>query len=146
LRCALAAEHGLPPERALAGTGIDEAAGVRYRLTTYGIWGFAVLSSRTIRESHQVGMRFLDLSYALTRVSAPEGDGELVLRFDDVELPESVRRFVLLRDASAAVQIWREAGRESAPVAGPGAAAPPGLADPWPAEPSERRTGGRAPP
>lgn len=141
LLCALAAEHGLPPARALAGTGIDEAAlrdpaaeisaaqelqlvgaltahlppeaglaaGVRYRLTTYGIWGFALLSSRTIRESHQVGMRFLDLSYALTRVSAQEGDGELALRFDDVELPEPVRRFVLLRDSSAAVQIWREA-------------------------------------
>ena len=83
-------------------------AGARYRLTTYGIWGFALLSSRTIRESHEVAMRFLDLSYALTRISAREGDGELALFFDDLELPEPVRRFVLLRDASAAVQLWRE--------------------------------------
>ena len=112
LLCALAAEHGLPPARTLAGTGIDEAAlsdpaaeitaaqevrliatltdelpetigltaGARYRLTTYGIWGFALLSSRTIRESNEVAMRFLDLTYALTRISAHEGDGEVAAR------------------------------------------------------------------
>jgi AraC-like DNA-binding protein len=140
LLCALAAEHGLPPARTLAGTGIDEAAlsdpaaeitaaqevrliatltdelpetigltaGARYRLTTYGIWGFALLSSRTMRESNEVAMRFLDLTYALTRISAHEGDGELALFFDDLDLPEPVRRFVLLRDTTAALQLWRE--------------------------------------
>ena len=92
------------------------AAGARYRLTTYGIWGFALLSSRTIRESHEVAMRFLDLSYALTRISAREGDGELALYFDDLDVPEPVRRFVLLRDTSAAVEIWRETlGRSVVP-------------------------------
>lgn len=91
----------LPPHAGLA-------AGARYRLTTYGIWGFALLSSRTIREGHQVGMRFVGLSYALTSVSAHEDSGELVLRFDDLDLPEPARTFVLLRDASAALQIWRE--------------------------------------
>jgi Arabinose-binding domain of AraC transcription regulator, N-term len=140
LLCALAAEHGLSTARALAGTGVDEAAlrdpdaeisatqevrliatltdelpeatgltaGARYRLTTYGIWGFALLSSRTIRESNEVAMRFLDLTYALTRISAHEGDGELALFFDDLDLPEPVRRFVLLRDTTAALQLWRE--------------------------------------
>lgn len=83
-------------------------AGPRYRLTTYGIWGFALLSSRTFRESHEVGMRFLDLTYALTRISAEERDGELLMLFDDLDLPEPVRRFVLLRDTSATVEIWRE--------------------------------------
>ncbi|WP_347056929.1 AraC family transcriptional regulator [Blastococcus sp. HT6-30] len=83
-------------------------AGARYRLTTYGIWGFALLSSRTIRESHEIGMRFLDLSYALTRISAQEFRDELALFFDDLDLPGPVRRFALLRDTSAALQIWRE--------------------------------------
>ena len=83
-------------------------AGARYRLTTYGIWGYALLSSRTFRESHEVAMRFVDLTYALTRISAHESDGELALHFDDLDLPEPVRRFVLLRDASAAVHLWRE--------------------------------------
>lgn len=149
LLCALGAEQGVSRTRALAGSGIDEAAladpaaeitaaqevrlisalaeelpaaaglaaGVRYRLTTYGIWGFALLSSRTLRESHEVAMRFLDLTYALTRISAQERDGELVLFFDDLDLTESVRQFVLLRDASAAVQLWSEAlGRRVVPL------------------------------
>lgn len=149
LLCALGAEHGVPRARALAGSGIAEAAladpaaeitaaqevsliaaladelptaaglaaGARYRLTTYGIWGFALLSSRTLRESHEVAMRFLDLTYALTRISAQERDGELVLFFDDLDLPEPVRQFVLLRDTSAAVQLWCEAlGRRVVPL------------------------------
>ncbi|WP_198588059.1 AraC family transcriptional regulator [Geodermatophilus chilensis] len=140
LLCALAAEHGLPRARVLAGTGMDEAAlsdpsaeitaaqevrliarltaelpetigltaGARYRLTTYGIWGFALLSSRTIRESNEVAMRFLDLTYALTRISAQEDGDEFALFFDDLDLPEPVRRFVLLRDTTAALHLWRE--------------------------------------
>ncbi|SEL98178.1 AraC-type DNA-binding protein [Blastococcus sp. DSM 46786] len=107
LVAALAAE--LPEDGGLA-------AGGRYRLATYGIWGFALLSSRTLRAGHEVAMRFLDLTYALTRVSAVEDDGELRLFFDDLDLPEPVRRFVLLRDATAALQLWRESlGRPVVP-------------------------------
>ncbi|WP_208092434.1 AraC family transcriptional regulator [Blastococcus xanthinilyticus] len=92
------------------------AAGARYRLATYGIWGFALLSSRTLREGHEVGMRFVDLTYALTRISAEEDAGELTLHFDDLDLPADVRRFVLLRDAVAALQLWRESlGRPVVP-------------------------------
>ncbi|MCF6735199.1 AraC family transcriptional regulator [Blastococcus sp. KM273129] len=92
------------------------AAGNRYRLATYGIWGFALLSSRTLRAGHEVAMRFLDLTYALTRVSAVEDGGELRLFFDDLDVPEPVRRFVLLRDATAALQLWRESlGRPVVP-------------------------------
>ncbi|RZU31128.1 AraC family transcriptional regulator [Blastococcus saxobsidens] len=93
------------------------AAGTRYRLATYGIWGFALLSSPTLRAGHEVAMRFLDLTYALTRISAHEEDGELSLFFDDLDLTEPVRRFVLLRDTSAAVQLWRESlGRPVVPL------------------------------
>lgn len=92
-------------------------AGMRYRLATYGIWGFALLSSRTMRDAHEVGMRLVDLTYALTRISAQEGGGELRLFFDDLDVPEPVRRFVLLRDASAAVQLWRQTlNRDVVPV------------------------------
>lgn len=105
---------------ALAGALPEDAglvAGVRYRLASYGIWGFALLSSRTLREGHEVAMRFVDLTYALTRISAQEGDGELRLFFDDLDLTEPVQRFVLLRDISAALQLWRETlGRQVVPL------------------------------
>jgi AraC-like DNA-binding protein len=81
---------------------------VRYRLTTYGIWGFALLSSRTAREANDIANRFLDLTYALTRISDHKAGGRVTTYFDDWDLAEHVRRFVLERDTSAALAIWRE--------------------------------------
>ena len=105
---------------AIAGSLPEDAgltAGARYRLASYGIWGFALLSSRTLREGTEVAMRFVDLTYALTRVSAREDDGEVRLFFDDLDVQEHVRRFVLLRDSSAALQLWRETlGRPVVPL------------------------------
>jgi AraC-like DNA-binding protein len=88
------------------GLGLD--AGRRYRLTTYGIWGFALLSSRTAREANAVANQFLDLTYALTRIGDREADGRLETCFEDWDFDEPVRRFVLERDSSAALTIWRE--------------------------------------
>jgi AraC-like DNA-binding protein len=88
--------------------GLGLEAGRRYRLTTYGIWGFAVLSSRTARDANTVANQFLDLTYALTRISDREVGGTLELFFDDWDLAEPVRRFVLERDSAAALAIWRE--------------------------------------
>jgi AraC-like DNA-binding protein len=88
--------------------GLGLEAGVRYRLTTYGIWGFALLSSRTARDAKTVANQFLDLTYALTRISDRELGDELKTFFDDSDVVEPVRRFVLERDTSAALAIWRE--------------------------------------
>ena len=83
-------------------------AGRRYRLTTYGIWGFALLSSRTVREANEIANQFLDLTYALTRISDRKAPGALETCFDDWDVAEPVRRFVLERDSSAALAIWSE--------------------------------------
>ena len=40
--------------------GVGLQAGRRYRLNTYGIWGFALLSSATYRSAVQLGLRYLD--------------------------------------------------------------------------------------
>jgi AraC-like DNA-binding protein len=88
------------------GAGLQ--TGVRYHLTTYGIWSFALLSSRTVRDAHAIAMEFVDLTYAFTRVSAVEVEDELRVAYDDLDLQEPVRRFVLERDLAAAITIWRE--------------------------------------
>ncbi|MDV3443795.1 AraC family transcriptional regulator ligand-binding domain-containing protein, partial [Pseudomonas otitidis] len=41
--------------------GIGLEAGRRYRLNTYGIWGYALLSSSTYRSAVELGLRYLDL-------------------------------------------------------------------------------------
>ena len=127
----LAAEHGLPAERLLEGTGIDAdllrvpgtevtgrqelavlralhrahpgpglalEAGRRYHLTTYGIWGFALASSPTVRDALEVGSRFVDLSFTLCEFSVEQDDAELRLCLDDAGLPDDVRSFVVTRD------------------------------------------------
>lgn len=88
--------------------GLGLEAGSRYRLTTYGIWGFAVVASKTARDAVAVAMQFVDLTFALTSISASETTRELEIAFGDWAVAEPVRRFALERDTLAAITIWRE--------------------------------------
>ncbi|MGB2338195.1 MAG: AraC family transcriptional regulator ligand-binding domain-containing protein, partial [Alcanivorax sp.] len=40
------------------------AMGQRYHLSSYGVWGFALLSSPTFRQAVELGVRYLDLTFA----------------------------------------------------------------------------------
>jgi AraC-like DNA-binding protein len=76
-------------------------AGRRYHLTTYGIWGFALASSPTVRDALEVGSRFVDLSFTFCTFSIEDAvaqDGELRLCLDDLDVPDDVRPFVVVRD------------------------------------------------
>ncbi len=92
------------PEEA---SGLGLIDGTRYRLTTYGIWSYALLSSRTLADALDIGIRHIGLTYACTTITAAETGGRLELRFADWPLPEAERRFVLARDTVAALGIMR---------------------------------------
>ena len=87
-------------------------AGQRYQLSGYGIWGYALLSSASLRDALTLGLRFLDLTFAFSRIRAhEEADGSYLL-LDDRWVPAELKTFVVLRDASmraAKPQEW--AGR-----------------------------------
>ncbi|MFP5218660.1 MAG: AraC family transcriptional regulator [Actinomycetes bacterium] len=137
----LGAEHGLPAEALLDGTGIDAdrlrvpgtevtgrqelavlramhrarpglqlalEAGRRYHLTTYGIWGFALASSPTVRDALEVGSRFVDLSFTFCSFSVEQDDDDLRLCLDDDGLPDDVRPFVVTRDLAGLRTITTE--------------------------------------
>ena len=76
-------------------------AGSRYHVTTYGIWGFALASSPTVGSALEVGLRFVDLSYAYCGFSVEQDEREVRLCLDEGPVPEAVRGFVLARDLSA---------------------------------------------
>lgn len=76
-------------------------AGTRYHLTTYGIWGFALASSPTVRSALEVGLRFADLSFTFCRFTVDETGGELLLRLDARDVPADVRELVVTRDLAA---------------------------------------------
>jgi AraC-like DNA-binding protein len=90
--------------------GLDLAleAGTRYHLTTYGIWGFALASSGTVRGALAVGLRFVDLSFTFCRLTVDESGGELLLGLDDDGVPEDVRAFVVARDVAGLRTIQNE--------------------------------------
>lgn len=93
----------------LPGLGID--AGLRYHLSAYGIWGFALLSSPTYRSAAEMATRFLDLSYAFVRFRFESRGEDFLIVIDDREIPPDVRQFLLERDFAA----WYNALNEMSP-------------------------------
>lgn len=84
-------------------------AGQRYHLTTYGIWGFAIISASTFRESIDVGLRHLDLTFTFAPIRAEEHETDLTLVLEEEPtLPPAVRRFLAQRDAAAIQTLQRE--------------------------------------
>ena len=88
--------------------GIGLEAGRRYRLTAYGIWGYALLSSRTLGSATEFGIRYLDLTFAFNRFRAERRADDLRILLDDGDIPPECRQFLVERDAAAAVGIQRD--------------------------------------
>ena len=87
---------------------VGDEVGRRYRATTFGVLGYALVSSHTVLDAMNVALRFLDLSHTFTIPSA-EVDGSrvrIVVGGDD--LPADVRRFLVDRDAAAIRSVLRE--------------------------------------
>jgi len=88
--------------------GLGLEAGIRYHLTTYGIWGFAMISSPTWRSAIDIGLRYLDLTFAFTRIAARDRGAEFHLVLDAPDIPLALRRFVTERDSAAIQTIQHE--------------------------------------
>lgn len=83
-------------------------AGQRYHLTTLGIWGFALLSSSTLHQAIEVGLRYFDLTFSFNRPSFEFEDGEGRLIYDGSENPKDVRATLIERDLGALLAVQRD--------------------------------------
>jgi len=97
--------------------GLGLEMGQRYHLTSYGIWGFALLSSPTLRSAIETGMRFVDLTYSYLRLRLIDDGPQSRLLFEDRHLPAELRRFLVERDAAAFMVIAREVYAAPGPYA-----------------------------
>lgn len=79
--------------------------GRRYRITTFGIFGFACVSSPTLGEAIAFALRYLELSFTFCIPVARWRPGEFVARIHDERVPADVRRFLVERDVSAMHQV-----------------------------------------
>jgi AraC-like DNA-binding protein len=93
-------------------------SGSRYHVTAYGIWGFAVMSSPTVRDALDLGLRYLNLTYAFSQVEIEERAGQLFLILDDTGIPEPARRTLVERDLSAIFHMWAQLLGEPPRLAG----------------------------
>ena len=83
-------------------------AGLRYHPTTFGIWGFMILSSATVRSAIEVGLRYLRLTSFYCRMQVTESSREVLITADDQELPADLRSFLVERDGATLVNIARD--------------------------------------
>lgn len=91
-------------------------AGTRYHLTTYGIWGFALASSPTVRSALDVGARFVDLSFTFCGLAITETGDQLAISLDDSAVPPDVRGFVVARDLAGLRTIVAELTQSDVPL------------------------------
>ncbi|GAA1917656.1 AraC family transcriptional regulator [Nocardioides marmoribigeumensis] len=77
------------------------SVGRGYHVSTFGILGFALLSSPTLVDALNVALRYLDLSFTFAIPQPTLEDGRLVLAVDEHRLPTDVRAFLVERDLAA---------------------------------------------
>ncbi|MDI5980301.1 AraC family transcriptional regulator [Amycolatopsis magusensis] len=92
-------QAGLPPGRDPDAAAI--ALGRRYHVTTFGIFGFACISSPTLADTMAFALRYLDLSFTFSIPHVAVDGGEIRLVLHDELVPADVARFLVLRDLSA---------------------------------------------
>lgn len=89
--------------RLLGEVGIE--VGRRYQASTFGAFGYAMLSSRTVLDAITVALRLIDLSFAFA-IPRASLVGDLVhVSVDGGALPPDVRRLLVERDATAIVTV-----------------------------------------
>ncbi|MEV6278836.1 AraC family transcriptional regulator ligand-binding domain-containing protein [Nocardia sp. NPDC051832] len=78
--------------------GLGVAAGMRYTVGTLGVWGYAMLSSASVREAIRLGVRYAELSFAFIRPILEPSGRDLAVIFDDTDIPADVRGFFVERE------------------------------------------------
>jgi AraC-like DNA-binding protein len=90
--------------------GLGLELGLRYRFTTFGLWGYGLVCSATVQEALDRALRFVQLTYAFSIIEVEPVDDRLVLRFLPPALPAGLGRFLVERDMAAAAALMAELG------------------------------------
>ncbi|MEO1818630.1 AraC family transcriptional regulator [Pseudomonas sp.] len=82
--------------------------GMQYNVATFGTWGFALRTSRTLREGIERSLRYLPLSTAYCRFWSEIDERELAFCADPGAIPQHLRQFLLERDTGTTVNLLTE--------------------------------------
>lgn len=81
--------------------------GSRYQLTTYGIMGYALLSSKTIRDAISLAQRYLSLTYTFCDMHYEEDQQSFSIKLT-TNVPGDLGQLVVVRDLRGAVNMQKE--------------------------------------
>jgi len=84
--------------------------GMQYNVSTFGIWGFVLRVSRTLREAIDAALRYLPLSTAYCRFTTWSDAEEYGFVADPSAIPQHLRQFLLERDTATAIHLFNELG------------------------------------
>lgn len=90
--------------------GLGVEAGLRCHAASPGIWGLALMSSRTLGDAVSVGLSLAALSFCLCRLSvcADAADENVRLILDPSALPVELRGFAVERDSTGIQTLQRD--------------------------------------
>ena len=88
--------------------GLGVAVGKRMHVHAFGIWGFAVLTSPTLRQAIQTSIDYVKLSLVIADMAIEQAGGRTRLEFDMTGLPATTHRFVLERHAIVGMTFMKE--------------------------------------
>ena len=88
--------------------GLGSDVGRRMHVHMFGIWGFAILTSPTLRAAIQTAIKFIKLSFVIADMKLSESDDRARLVFGMKQLPESIHDFILERHATVAITFIKE--------------------------------------
>ncbi|MGW6726134.1 AraC family transcriptional regulator [Nocardia sp. NPDC055029] len=88
--------------RELAGVpALGAEVGRRYRISTFGIFGFACVTSPTLREAISLALRYYQLGYGFCTPVVESGEGSVLAWIHHDLVPADVARFLVERDIVA---------------------------------------------
>lgn len=83
-------------------------AGTRYHVTTYGLWGYAVLASPTLGAAVSMASRMLNQTFSLTTNEVEQVGDQIMVTYHSDHLPLDVRQFIVDRDRASVMTLQRE--------------------------------------
>ena len=91
-------------------------AGQRYHFNTFGALGFALVSSSTLFEALQIGLKYIQLTFAFCQFTLQDQGDVTHIGIDDTGVPDHLRQFVIERDVACFVTLQREIFRQITPL------------------------------
>lgn len=95
--------RGRPP-----GLGLE--VGLRCHFSSFGMWGYGLISSATLGDAVDMALRYIHLTFAYSVIEKVMRGGEAMLTFSPPDIAPSLKRFVVEREMGTAAALLQDVG------------------------------------